>query len=377
MKKEMLLSKFNDNLVTVEFKDKDKLIEKAREKYTNLEKQQIDNWEGQSYVLSSLIKRNASYATIIDCSSFNFSKVREENVIYTTSVVVNRNYLNNALNHMYDLRKHFGNIYRGENITILRIQRNRYKEAEWFKFDEKIQNYGVLQYKEFFNNDMFNALASLRKNDRKLILIVEGVGLPLLKIIFKKFGVVISGGKNVNKGNLSTSQFNLSRFMMSVFNTSAYKIITQSFYDNKFVNKPILDLTEQNLDLFIKSIICDDTKIVNFIHPSLSKYKRLVYEKNLLSMEKDIENVNKYIKLHPGVFVEVNNRNLTNFNGVQSKKGMHTSTRIISSQNNVTDYFKTSQKKFYSSSSTIEKSKIWLYSKKSKGGAYLSSGRLH
>jgi len=43
MKKEMLLSKFNDNLVTVEFKDKDKLIEKAREKYTNLEKQQIDN----------------------------------------------------------------------------------------------------------------------------------------------------------------------------------------------------------------------------------------------------------------------------------------------------------------------------------------------
>lgn len=56
-----------------------------------------------------------------------------------------------------------------------------------------------------------------------------------------------SGGKNSFKGSLSPTQFNLSRFMLSVFNTSAYKIITQAFYNDKFVNKSVLDLTDQDL----------------------------------------------------------------------------------------------------------------------------------
>ena len=73
--------------------------------------------------------------------------------------------------------------------------------------------------------------------------------------------------------------------------------------------------------MFIKSIICDETKGVNFIYSSLSKYKNLASEKNLLLMEKDIENVNKHIKENPSKFVEVNNRNITNFNSVQSKRG--------------------------------------------------------
>lgn len=45
-------------------------------------------------------------------------------------------------------------------------------------------------------------------------------------------------------------------------------------------------------------------------------------------MEKDIEEVNKYIKENPSKFVEVNHRNLTKFKSVQSKKGIHTCTKI-------------------------------------------------
>ena len=62
--------------------------------------------------------------------------------------------------------------------------------------------------------------------------------------------------------------------MIVVFNTSAYKIVTQSFYNpDKSVNKPVMDLTERNLDLFIKTIIIDENREFPFIYSSLSKYK--------------------------------------------------------------------------------------------------------
>jgi hypothetical protein len=71
--------------------------------------------------------------------------------------------------------------------------------------------------------------------------------------------------------------------MIVVFNTSAYKIVTQSFYNpDKFVNKPVINLTERNLDLFIKTIIIDENREFPFIYSSLSKYKKLKSETNLL-----------------------------------------------------------------------------------------------
>ena len=41
----------------------------------------------------------------------------------------------------------------------------------------------------------------------KTFLIVDGVRLPLLKVIFKTFGIIISSGKNNLKGSLSPTQF--------------------------------------------------------------------------------------------------------------------------------------------------------------------------
>ena len=109
--------------------------------------------------------------------------------------------------------------------------------------------------------------------------------------------------------------------MMSVFNTSAYKIITQSFYGDKYVKQPVMDLTEINLDLFIKTIIIDDNSEFFFIKSSLSKYKNWKSGTNLLLMEKAIEKSKIYIKERKSRFLKVNNRNLTNFNSVQSKRG--------------------------------------------------------
>ena len=222
MNKEKLLDKFKENLVTVEFQDKEKVIETTINKYTEIEKKQIENWKDTFSGLSYLIKQNANYATIIYLSGFKFFKEIEKNVIYTTSVVVNRNYLNNALNHSSDLKNYFGNIYRDEKVIIIKIQRNRRRGCEWYKLNKDIHLYGVLLYKEFFNKDTFNILSLRKEQGYKILLIVEGIGLPLLKIIFKTFGIVISSGKNSFKGTLSPTQFNLSRFMFSVLNTSAY-----------------------------------------------------------------------------------------------------------------------------------------------------------
>ena len=60
----------------------------------------------------------------------------------------------------------------------------------------------------------------------KYIVICEGMALPLVKMIFYVgAGLVISGGKNSNKGILSPSQFNLSIVMKCIFHVNAYKIV--------------------------------------------------------------------------------------------------------------------------------------------------------
>jgi hypothetical protein len=120
-----------------------------------------------------------------------------------------------------------------------------------------------LQYKEFLQKGVFNHLVLGKEEGYKFLLVVEVIVLPLLKVIFKYFffggGVTISSGKDSLKGSLSLTQFNLSRLIFSVFNASAYKITTQSFYNYRFINIPVRDLTEQNLELFIKMIILDET----------------------------------------------------------------------------------------------------------------------
>jgi len=223
-------------------------------------------------MLYLLLKRNACFSTIIDLSGITFSSDKERNVVYTTSIVVNRNYLNNVFNKVDDIKKYTGAFLSMERVIIIRVIRNRSGVSKVYKIERDTLIYRIMQYKEFFKEGVFNNLVSLKNEGWKIFLIVEGVGLPLLKVIFKTFGIVISSGKNNLKGSLSPTQFNLSRLMMSVFNTSAYKIIAQSFYNNdKFVNKPVMDLTEKNLDLFIKTIIMDENREFCFIHSSLSK----------------------------------------------------------------------------------------------------------
>lgn len=69
-------------------------------------------------------------------------------------------------------------------------------------------------------------------------MIAEGIGLTLLKIVFKTIGVVISGGLNSFKGNLSSNQYILSKFVGTVFHNKAHGIIVQSYHHTKkFVNR--------------------------------------------------------------------------------------------------------------------------------------------
>lgn len=92
-------------------------------------------------------------------------------------------------------------------------------------------------------------------------------------------GIVISGGINNLKGTLSPTQYNLNRLIWCIVNVDAYKIITKSFYnDDKFLNKPFFDLTKKKLDLFIKTIILDETSEFCFICTYLSRFKNLKSE---------------------------------------------------------------------------------------------------
>ena len=86
----------------------------------------------------------------------------------------------------------------------------------------------------------------IKKEGWKICLNAEGVGLPIIKVLFKTLGIVISGGINNLKGTLSPTQYNLSRLIWCIVNVDAYKIITKSFYnDDKFLNKPFFDLTKK------------------------------------------------------------------------------------------------------------------------------------
>ena len=78
------------------------------------------------------------------------------------------------------------------------------------------------------------------------------------------------------KGSLSPNQFNLSKFIFCLFDSSSYKIVTQSFYGyDKFVSKPFLDLTDKNWDMFIKTIVLSEKDPFNYIHSSISIHKKI------------------------------------------------------------------------------------------------------
>jgi hypothetical protein len=89
----------------------------------------------------------------------------------------------------------------------------------------------------------------------------------------------------------------------------------------------LIDMLKENLvklDLFIKTIILDETSEFCFICAYLSRFKNLKSEMNEKSMEKDIKNIKKYFKENPSKFVKVNNRNVNTFNNVGvSRRGIH------------------------------------------------------
>ncbi len=308
MQKNLLFHRFKENLDRFEFDFKDKLIEHFINKYP-LEEEPIKEWKYNMTKLWYLVKFNSRFSTIIDLSGIRFLSEEKLNVIHTTSIVVNRSYLRNRFNKANDIKRSMSMFGPEEKVIIIRVIRNKRSSTERYTWDNNTRSYTVLQYKNFFNKDLLNVVVSLKAEGWKIFLIVEGIGLPLLKIIFKTIGIVISGGRNNKKGNLSTNEFNLNRLMLGVFNTSANKIITQSFHDNeKFVNRPYMDLTTKVLDLFIKTIIIDEMSEFCFIYSPLKKYKKLNTENTLLLMEKDIEKINKHMLKNPSKFVEVNKK---------------------------------------------------------------------
>lgn len=105
-----------------------------------------------------LTKINAPYSTIIDLSGITSSSGKIRNIIYTTSIVVNSNYLNNAFNKVASIKTYTGALFTTEKVIIFRVIRNRHSDAKGFNIESDIHIYKLMQYKEFFNVDMLNHL---------------------------------------------------------------------------------------------------------------------------------------------------------------------------------------------------------------------------
>ena len=110
MNTEKLLDMLKKKLDTVEFAAKEKSIKLIEDIYTSSEKTQIEKWKNDRNFLYSLVKRNAPFSTIIDLSGITLSSQKERNVVHTTSIVVNRNYLDKAFYNNV-IRRNFGAIF--------------------------------------------------------------------------------------------------------------------------------------------------------------------------------------------------------------------------------------------------------------------------
>lgn len=150
MNTEKLLDMLKKKLDTVEFAAKEKSIKLIEDIYTSSEKTQIEKWKNDRNFLYSLVKRNAPFSTIIDLSGITLSSQKERNVVHTTSIVVNRNYLDKAFYNNV-IRRNFGAIFLDtEKIYIIRIIRNRRRVSEGYKIENGTHLYRIMQYKEFF-----------------------------------------------------------------------------------------------------------------------------------------------------------------------------------------------------------------------------------
>lgn len=128
-------------------------------------------------------------------------------MLFILPIVVNRNYLDNAFKKTNDIIRYMGAFFTEEKVVIIRVIRNKQSSYKMYKLQKSTHVYFVMQLKEFFNKDYFNELVMLKNDGCKIFLMVEGVGLALLKVIFKTFGIVFNRCKNNLKGNLSPTPF--------------------------------------------------------------------------------------------------------------------------------------------------------------------------
>jgi hypothetical protein len=129
---------------------------------------------------------NARFTTIIDLSGIKLpSEWVEQVVVYTTSIVVNRKHFQNVFNKsLADIAKYMGGFSQGEKILIIRVIRMGERDVGQFDLNSHTR-YVVMVYKEFFNWSNLIRLFHSKKEGMKIFLIVEGVGLPILKVLFK------------------------------------------------------------------------------------------------------------------------------------------------------------------------------------------------
>lgn len=167
MNKEKLWEMFKEKLGTLEYQDKEKILGEIRKRYTDREEEYMKRWTETKFILSSLIKVNAPFATIIDLSGIIFFPNRELNIVYTTSIVVNRNYLNNVLHKPLDIEHYMSTYWIDEKVLIVRVQINKRSLDNRYKIGKYLHLYVCMQYKDFFQEVTFNNLVERKMKGTK------------------------------------------------------------------------------------------------------------------------------------------------------------------------------------------------------------------
>lgn len=83
---------------------------------------------------------------------------KQRNVVYTSSIVVNRKFLNYGFKNINQISRSMVMYFYTEKVLIIRIVRNRQYPTEGYFLDleGKKHAYRLIQYKEFFTKDVMH-----------------------------------------------------------------------------------------------------------------------------------------------------------------------------------------------------------------------------
>ena len=169
---------------------------------------------------------------------------------------MNANLKKGVINSYYDfINVPYLNIFRVVNDTI-----EPFKEIDISKITEF--NYTICDYNSFFNTFDYRDFESMIEshNDnvtKNTIFIFENIYWSVLLLLFRKNGIVVSGGSNTKRHILSPIQLRVSNFVTALFGNGYIPVIKSFDYNyknTKEMKQVIENMASEKIKEWIKQL---------------------------------------------------------------------------------------------------------------------------